>query len=413
MNLTKEKVLFAPMGMSPGVIVNLLNKTDYKYSKIVLLVTNYNKKSNDCYSQGISDLIKYLTEKKEYLRVSIKLKNFNFDDIDTPEQTNNFFTGMFAEVVKEQKNGNEIHILISGGRKTMSAFAMLCGYMLNVNKVFHVTVSDRVFTEYRNTPFEVPKDQVTLLDIPIMNLSPIFSPILRFAEQEHLCHGIEEMIDKFNEIIRWNWFELKEAYENKLEDLKNLKQLIESILYSKVKSFSPRPIIQGRIKLFESIIGKVERYPKDYPTDESLYNKMRDIVAFRIICYIENDYDKIVHILQESPEFDIKSQEKHEKSSGYRAHHFDMSIKKQICNLEVFKSLQDYIFEIQVTTIFRHSWSVIEHDYRYKSIQYQQAEDEIKKQIDIEFTDSMNDLKNAESLLNQMVKVHPSSKKKS
>ncbi|MCH7332073.1 GTP pyrophosphokinase [Acinetobacter modestus] len=123
--------------------------------------------------------------------------------------------------------------------------------------------------------------------------------------------------------------------------------------------------IKNRVKELNSYLEKIERKGYERPIDE-----IEDICGIRIICYFQNDIEKIKDIILK--EFDVsENQSKQELLNatefGYRSTHFIAKIKDSWTTTPNYRGLNNLKFEIQVRTILMHSWAEIEHKLAYKS----------------------------------------------
>lgn len=176
--------------------------------------------------------------------------------------------------------------------------------------------------------------------------------------------------------------ELKPKYE-KLGV--NVKQALESLLQ---ENDIPYLSVYYRVKEQNSFIGKIKR--KKY---ENPFTQTEDICGIRIICYFQNDIEKIQKIIKN--EFDVyEEQSKQELLNatefGYRSTHLIASVKKEWASTPAFRGIVDFKFEIQVRTILMHSWAEIEHKLAYKS------ESEIPKDLRRQFSFISAALENAD-----------------
>ncbi|QDK96922.1 (p)ppGpp synthetase [Acinetobacter tandoii] len=142
----------------------------------------------------------------------------------------------------------------------------------------------------------------------------------------------------------------------------NAQQTLETFLTEKN---IPYLSIKYRVKEQASFLEKIERKKYKNPFDE-----IEDICGIRVICYFQNDIEKIKDIILK--EFDItENQTKQELLNatefGYRSTHFIAKIKKEWTNAPNYRGLDNLKFEIQVRTILMHSWAEIEHKLAYKS----------------------------------------------
>jgi ppGpp synthetase/RelA/SpoT-type nucleotidyltranferase len=142
----------------------------------------------------------------------------------------------------------------------------------------------------------------------------------------------------------------------------NIQQTLETFL---TENDIPYLSIKYRVKEKASFLEKIERKKYKNPFDE-----IEDICGIRVICYFQNDIEKIKNIILK--EFDItENQTKQELLNatefGYRSTHFIAKIKKEWTNAPNYRGLDNLKFEIQVRTILMHSWAEIEHKLAYKS----------------------------------------------
>lgn len=162
-------------------------------------------------------------------------------------------------------------------------------------------------------------------------------------------------VDRFSKTFS----ELKPNYE-KLG--LNIQQTLETFLIENNISYLS---IKYRVKEHASFLEKIERKKYKNPFDE-----IEDICGIRVICYFQNDIEKIKNIILK--EFDItENQTKQELLNatefGYRSTHFIAKIKKEWTSAPNYRGLDNLKFEIQVRTILMHSWAEIEHKLAYKS----------------------------------------------
>jgi len=166
--------------------------------------------------------------------------------------------------------------------------------------------------------------------------------------------------------------ELKPKYE-KLG--MNVKQALDALLG---EHGIPYLSINYRVKEQNSFLEKIERKKYEQPFIET-----EDLCGIRIICYFQNDIDKIQNII--NSEFKVtENQSKQELLNatefGYRSTHLIAQVKEEWASTPAFRGIVDLKFEIQVRTILMHSWAEIEHKLAYKS------ESEIPKDLRRQFS---------------------------
>ena len=154
-----------------------------------------------------------------------------------------------------------------------------------------------------------------------------------------------------------------------IQDLIALYQQIEPLVLERLDNALSKQEgslyhITHRIKTADSICGKLERKPDEYP---NLYS-IRDILGFRIICYFSDEVDEAAKLVSEAFRVDwSKSKDKRElikpDAFGYLSLHYICSLPENSGYTEQLSSL---LFEIQMRTMLQHTWAEIEHDLGYK-----------------------------------------------
>lgn len=146
--------------------------------------------------------------------------------------------------------------------------------------------------------------------------------------------AVDELVVKFNHIIK----ECREAGE-----------------------YSPIEQVNGRVKKISSILEKAQRKKINL---EDVEERIEDIAGIRIICQFVEDIDRVVEIIRNRQDMEIKSVKDYisnRKESGYRSYH--MIIYYNVETLHGTKRLQ---VEIQIRTLAMNFWSTIEHSLQYK-----------------------------------------------
>jgi len=174
--------------------------------------------------------------------------------------------------------------------------------------------------------------------------------------------------------------DLKEYYSRNIDNYILVAKKIEDLIKDLVKNDNIQVLsVNSRVKNIDSYLKKAEKY-KNPKTD------IMDYIGIRIITYVINDMEKISDIIKR--EFNIdesnsknKSEELGNNIMGYRSMHFIASINNTRGSLAEYVVCKDCVFEIQIRTIFQHSWAEIEHDrnYKYSGV----LPDNIKRRINL------------------------------
>lgn len=167
-----------------------------------------------------------------------------------------------------------------------------------------------------------------------------------------------ELLSMEKSEIKERYFRLQPLYERLGA---NTIQAIEGFLSSEEITYLN---VSYRIKEFKSFFEKIGRKQYTEPFDET-----EDFCGIRIICYYNQDIQKIKQIIKD--EFEIIRNE--DKSSilkvsefGYRSTHYIVKIKKEWLGAPNYRGLENLKIEIQVRTILMHTWAEIEHKLNYK-----------------------------------------------
>ena len=146
--------------------------------------------------------------------------------------------------------------------------------------------------------------------------------------------AVRELVAKFNHLIK----------EHRDRDL-----------------YSPIEQVEGRVKTISSILEKCQKKKIDL---EDIEERISDLAGVRVICQFVEDIDKVVEIIRNRKDMEIKQERdyiREMKSSGYRSYH--MIIYYTVDTLDGPKRLQ---VEIQIRTMAMNFWATVEHSLQYK-----------------------------------------------
>ena len=125
--------------------------------------------------------------------------------------------------------------------------------------------------------------------------------------------------------------------------------------------YSPIEQVEGRVKTISSILEKCQKKKIDL---EDIEERISDLAGVRVICQFVEDIDKVVEIIRNRKDMEIKQERdyiREMKSSGYRSYH--MIIYYTVDTLDGPKRLQ---VEIQIRTMAMNFWATVEHSLQYK-----------------------------------------------
>lgn len=163
---------------------------------------------------------------------------------------------------------------------------------------------------------------------------------------------------------------LRAAYEAKRGLYKQFTEknvLLLSEIFAENSDFQA---IESRTKDLDSFEEKV-----DLPEKEQKYtdfSEVTDLCGIRIICYLNEDADRVCQRLNDIYEVDEKnSVNKNEELDinqfGYRSRHFVVQYDAKRAALEENTQFAGLKAEIQVRTILQHAWAAIDWKLRYKN----------------------------------------------
>ncbi len=159
---------------------------------------------------------------------------------------------------------------------------------------------------------------------------------------------------------------IMEEYREQRDLFVKLGETVHSMLRSIAKGAGiPVMSIEHRIKDEKSLEGKLYRKGDSYQSLDDI----TDILGARIICYFNDDVDKIGHLIEQA--FTIDRENSSDKRALMKADSFGYLSLHYICSLpdgaDYPDELRNKRFEIQIRTMLQHAWSDINHDLGYKS----------------------------------------------
>lgn len=171
--------------------------------------------------------------------------------------------------------------------------------------------------------------------------------------------------------------EFKEWYFDNSKVFNLTKDMYQSLITSLLFDGNDisNPQIEGRVKDRKSCIDKFERkYLDEFESNisiDDIKEKITDFVGIRIICYYEDEIEKIEKVIRAN--FDVidktdKTQKlKDSNTFGYKGIHLDVRLSKERLNLDEYKKVSKFSVEIQIRTIIQHAWSSLDHKIIYKN----------------------------------------------
>ena len=132
-------------------------------------------------------------------------------------------------------------------------------------------------------------------------------------------------------------------------------------------SYVPIHHMQSRLKSFESLMDKAERYGIEDPIHnlDTVREEVFDIAGIRVVCNYREDIYTMSELLLKQSDVDlikIKDYCKNPKPSGYRSLHVVISIPVFLVNSKTTVPV-----EIQFRSIAMDTWASLEHELKYKN----------------------------------------------
>ncbi len=430
----KPATLVCTLGTTAPVITETLDAlTQQKrkeIGKLIVVHTNFKdvfqKKTPSGKDIGLEAFKEYLKEHPIYTNISLELINLGIEDILTEQDNENLLRKMLEIFAKERHEGNTVYLSIAGGRKTMSAIALFAAYLIGCDGIFHVLVKGDEFKVTDEHGFDVPLDFISLVEIPVVNLSPVLRTVLLAIDPQNQFGGnfynylsagrdVNAVFERCNEELlkTIDQRKLKEEYERRRDRYEKMCFVVDSILRARAKEAGiMRPEHEYRVKAFERLVEKIARKQAEGKVITNPFEDIEDIAGARVVCYFREDVEMIRRIIESGEDFSIheiveiestgikktkivrdangqelsRSEERDPRQIGYSATHYIVTLTKGRTGLIEYKDLEGIKCEIQVKTIFDHAWSQVEHRLRYKSAEYREMQQATKDIVDNVFS---------------------------
>ena len=149
--------------------------------------------------------------------------------------------------------------------------------------------------------------------------------------------------------------------------------------FGKKHSYMPIHHVKTRVKTFESIMDKAERYGIEDPINnlDVVMKEIYDTAGIRVITNYEEDIYSMSELLLQHSDIElirVKDYCKNPKESGYRSLHVVVAIP-----VFLVKSTEIVPVEIQFRSIAMDTWASLEHELRYKN--RGELSEDIQKQL--------------------------------
>jgi putative GTP pyrophosphokinase len=165
--------------------------------------------------------------------------------------------------------------------------------------------------------------------------------------------------------------QIREPVENVLSEFDARKNMLESFCI-KTKSLIEDSLLDAGFR-YQSVQARVKKSDKlryKYLDEKKNYSKLDDITdqaAIRVITYYEDEVDRVAEVVKKEftviPEQSVDKRETEPDRFGYYALNYVCKYLERRASDVQFKKFANLRFEIQVTSILRHAWSEIEHEW--------------------------------------------------
>ena len=137
--------------------------------------------------------------------------------------------------------------------------------------------------------------------------------------------------------------------------------------FDKKHSYMPIHHVQSRLKTFESIMEKAERYGIEDPLNnlDTVRREILDIAGIRVVCNYEEDIATMSRLLLSQEDIEmirVRDYCDKPKESGYRSVHVVIAVPVYLVNRRKIVPV-----EIQFRSVMMDAWASLEHELRYKN----------------------------------------------
>ena len=155
-------------------------------------------------------------------------------------------------------------------------------------------------------------------------------------------------------------------YRNRRPLYEDFRAAVHKFLDALLKEKNYKYQIVSRTKDSERLREKLLRKDGEGIRYSSL-NDIEDLAGVRVLFYSEGDKERFVRELKKEMDGTVEIRDRKQKS-GYEATHVTMTLGPKRLELSEYRQFAGLKVEIQVTSILRHTWAEIEHDFIYKDI---------------------------------------------
>ncbi|MEQ1935970.1 MAG: RelA/SpoT domain-containing protein [Fimbriimonadaceae bacterium] len=162
---------------------------------------------------------------------------------------------------------------------------------------------------------------------------------------------------------------LEATYRNRRDStLEGIAKNLEAFLIDFMKGQDRIDRIAVRAKGVQSFIKKANKTVDGKPKYTEPLMQIQDQIGARIIVFYNSDVEPVKkRVLDVFRAIEDKRFVPDSLSEfGYFGHHFILAVPSDVVEVGADKSMVPDFFELQIKTLFQHSWSEANHDLAYK-----------------------------------------------
>lgn len=168
-----------------------------------------------------------------------------------------------------------------------------------------------------------------------------------------------------------NTIDLEKEYKKRYNKaLQKLAKKIEGHLQDLLIGATPRiDRITARAKSPLRFLGKANKVGDDgQPKYSDPINQIQDQIGARIVTFYKSDIEQVSIKVKKyiSPIEEKNIVPDSENEFGYEGKHYILFIPTELFTAEIPPELCPTFFELQIKTLFEHSWAEANHDLAYK-----------------------------------------------
>lgn len=190
--ISKSSKLIATLGSKPQLItlaVDCLSQFEENLDEIVVVHTRRDRAETQSALSRLSADISETAPQIKLRFLELSNNDVALQDVTSPDEVDAAFRALYAEVRETKMQDQTVHLLIAGGRRTLTVFGMAVAQMLfdDSDRLWHIT-SHPALEESGNLHAN-ENEWARLISIPVIawgRLSPVFD-VLRTVEDPFIA----------------------------------------------------------------------------------------------------------------------------------------------------------------------------------------------------------------------------------